>query len=456
MMQSAPPSTALFTDLYELTMAQAFHDEGMAGTAVFELFFRELPPERNYILACGFDDALAYLENFAFATDEIDWLAGTRLFSDAFLKKLATLRFEGDVFAVPEGTAVFAHEPVMQVVAPLPEAQLVETWLLNQIHYQSLVATKAARVVVAANGRPVMDFGARRAHGSDAANKAARAGYIGGLAGTSNVFAGRLYDIPLHGTMAHSYVQAHDDEAAALAAFVSRYPQTTVLVDTYDTMAGIDTVIRLATERGSAFPVGGIRIDSGDLVELSRRAREKLDAAGLQQVRIVLSGGLDEDKVARLVREAPVDAFGVGTAMVVSADRPSFDCAYKLVEYAGRPRLKASTSKLLLPGRKQIFRRRDGDVFSGDTLASQGETPAGEPLLAQVMQAGQRIEGMGRTARDCRAFCHDQIGMLPERLRRLDKAEVGYPVAVSASLRQLQKQELARLGLGASANSGSR
>jgi nicotinate phosphoribosyltransferase len=446
-MTETAPSTALFTDLYELTMAQAFHDEGMAGTAVFELFFRELPPERNFILACGLDDTLAYLENFAFRTDEIDWLAGTGLFSDGFLNKLATLRFDGDVFAVPEGTPVFAYEPVMQVVAPLPQAQLVETWLLNQIHYQSLVASKAARVVAAANGRPVMDFGARRAHGSDAANKAARAGYIGGLAGTSNVFAGRLYGIPLHGTMAHSYVQAHDNEAAALAAFVDRYPETTVLFDTYDTMAGLDTVIRLATERGAAFPVGGIRIDSGDLVELSRRAREKLDAAGLQQVKIVLSGGLDEDKVARLVHEAPVDAFGVGTAMVVSADRPSFDCAYKLVEYDGRPRLKASASKLLLPGRKQIFRRRDGNVFSGDTLASQDEKPTGEPLLTPVMRAGRRIGGIAGTVRDSRAFCHDQIAMLPARLRRLDKAEVGYPVAVSDSLRRLQKQELARLGL---------
>lgn len=440
-MTDATRTDALFTDFYELTMAQAFHAEGMNATATFELYFRKPGGERNYIVACGLDAAAAFLEDLHFAPRDIDYLAALGTFSGEFLDRLAALRFTGDAFAVPEGTVVFSNEPVLQIVAPLIEAQLIETYLLNQVHFASLAASKAARVVSAAAGRPVIDFGARRAHGTDAAIKAARAGYVAGLAGTSNVAAGARYGIPLYGTMAHSYIQAHATEAAALEAFTRCFPNTTVLVDTYDTLNGVRAVIQLAGKSGSGFSLGGIRIDSGDLGELSRQARNMLDAAGLNQVKIVASGGLDEYKVRELAREAPVDAFGVGTDMVVSADRPYLDCAYKLVEYAGLPRIKTSASKTLLPGRKQVFRRRAGATFCGDVIALNDESADGEPLLAPLVRGGRRV-GPGTSLKEQRDHCRRALAALPAPLRELEKADADYAVEVSPALRDLRRRML--------------
>ncbi|MFP2962799.1 nicotinate phosphoribosyltransferase [Myxococcus sp. 1LA] len=333
-----PEDTALLTDLYQLTMTEAYLEEGMWDEAVFSLFARRLPPRRNYLLAAGLEDALRYLEHLRFGAEALDWLAAQGRFSDRLLGWLERFRFSGDVDAVAEGTPVFPEEPLLEVRAPLPEAQLVETYLLNQVHFQTTVASKAVRVVTAAAGRHVMEFGLRRHHGTDAGLKAARATYLAGVDSTSNVLAGKRYGIPLAGTMAHSYVQAHDDELEAFRAFTRVHPNATLLVDTYDTLRGVQHVIRLARELGEDFQVTSIRLDSGDLLALSKAAREMLDEAGLEQVRVYASGGLDEDAVARLVaRGAPIDSFGVGTAMGVSSDAPALDMAYKLVAYAGAP-----------------------------------------------------------------------------------------------------------------------
>jgi nicotinate phosphoribosyltransferase len=348
--EGSPLRSADFTDLYELTMDRAYAAEGMDQTAVFELFFRELPPGRNFLVAAGLEDVLDALESLGITADDLEYLRGLGLFPEAFLEQLRGFRFVGEVWAMPEGTVVFPHEPLVQVVAPILEAQLIETLVLNQVHFQSLIASKAARVVAAAAGRDVIEFGSRRAHGAEAALKVARASYLAGAAGTSNVLAGKLYGIPVSGTMAHSYIQAHDDEAAAFAAFADVYPETTLLVDTYDTLAGVRRVIGLARRLGDRFRVRAVRLDSGDLGTLARQARQMLDAAGLSSVRIFASGGLDEYEVAELVAAgAPIDAFGVGTKMAVSEDAPSLDMAYKLVEYAGRPPSTTRTT-CLRPG----------------------------------------------------------------------------------------------------------
>jgi len=432
-----PHRSALFTDLYELTMLGAYHAEDMTGTAVFELFFRELPPHRNYVVAAGLDAVLDYLESLRFTSADLAWLREFGGFDEAFLEWLTTLRFTGDVHAVPEGTVVFPNEPIIQVVAPLPQAQLVETYVLNQVHVQSLVATKASRITCSAAGRPVADFGSRRAHGADAALKAARASYIGGVAGTSNVLAARRYGIPCLGTMAHSYVQAHDDELEALQAFAERYPGTTLLVDTYDTLQGVDRVVELARRQGDAFTVEAIRLDSGPLAELIPGARKRLDAGGLDGVSIMASGGLDEYQIRTLVdAEAPVDGFGVGTALVVSDDAPSVDLSYKIVEYASRGRMKLSTGKASLPARKQVFRRRENGRSAGDTLGGADEALPGEPLLNPVMQAGRRTRSGHGTLEQARRRREKEIAALPPGLQALEQAapDEAYPVALSDEL----------------------
>ncbi|CDZ91185.1 nicotinate phosphoribosyltransferase [Rhodococcus ruber] len=427
------PGAALFTDLYEVTMAQAYAVRGMSETAVFETFFRKLPPGRSYVVAAGLPDVLDFLEAFRFEDDDLRYLRGLGLFSDEFLGQLAAVRFTGDVWAVPEGTVVFPNEPIVQVVAPILEAQLVETFVLNRIHLQSVLASKAARIVEAAQGRPVVDFGARRAHGTDAALEVARAGYLAGAAGTSNLLAAREYGIPAFGTMAHSFVQAFDDEAEAFEAFARLYPGTTLLVDTYDTLRGVDLVVDLAGRLGDRFDVRAIRLDSGDLGALSKAARARLDAAGLHDVRIFASSGLDEYSIAALLDAGcPVDGFGVGTHLSIAQDAPTLDMAYKLVEYAGVGRTKLSSGKVLHPGRKQVFRRTDGGVFAGDTIGRPDEDLPGEPLLVPVMRAGRRLPQYDTGLDDARRRARQQIDALPTALRSLDEAGAPYPVAVSA------------------------
>ena len=437
----ATPSTGLglFTDLYELSMLQAYHAEGMHDTAVFTLFVRRQPPRRNYLLACGLDTLLQQLEDLRFTREDLDYLASLGRFGDGFLRWLEDFRFSGTIRAVREGTPVFANEPILEVIAPLPQGQLIETLVMNQIHLQTVQASKAARLVTAAAGAAVVDFGARRMHGIDAAIKGARAFHIAGVASTSNVLAGRLYGVPVSGTMAHSYIQAHADEASAFAAYARLYPDSVLLVDTYDTLEGVRRVIALARQLGDAFRVRAIRLDSGDLAGLAREARRLLDNAGLGQVQIFASSGLDEDAIAGLVHAgAPIDAFGVGTSMGISTDVPDLDIAYKLAEYAGRGRLKLSSGKPILPGRKQVFRRSDGGVLTGDVIGRAGEPLSGEPLLHPVMREGRRLPEHETDLDHLRRNTHTRVRQLPRSIRALEPAADPYPVAVSPALRDFQ------------------
>lgn len=430
-----PHQNPLFTDLYQLTMMQAYYGEKTTETAAFELFFRQLPAHRNYIVAAGLDDVLHFLESLRFSPEDIAWLRGLNKFSEGFLNRLQDFRFTGEVYAMPEGTPVFENEPVAQVIAPLPEAQLVETYLINQIHFQSVAASKAARVISAAQGCTVVDFGSRRSHGTDAALKTARSSYLVGAAGTSNVAAGRLYHIPVFGTMAHSYIQAHTDETAAFAAFAQEFPETTLLVDTYDTLAGVHKVIELANQLGDAFKVSAIRLDSGDLAELAKASRRLLDDAGLNRVKIIASSSLDEYKIEKLLAQnAPIDSFGVGTELAVSGDAPDIDFAYKLVEYAGQPRMKLSSSKVNRPGRKQVFRRFEEGRMTGDVIARFDEKIAGKALLQPVMKNGQRLKAGQVSLESARCYAQNQLQMLPPSLTDLQGADPSYSVAISAEL----------------------
>jgi nicotinate phosphoribosyltransferase len=432
-----PLHSALFTDLYELTMAQAYLAEGLDQPAVFELLFRHMPPTRNYLVAAGLDDVLAYLEDLHFTHDDLTYLRDRLHFSETFLVHLAQLRFTGDVYAVPEGTPVFPGEPLIQVVAPIVAGQLIETAAINQVHLQTLAAAKAARLVTAAGGRQVVDFGARRAHGADAALKVARTSYLAGAAGTSLVLAGEMHGIPLFGTMAHSYIQAHEDEAAAFEAFTAMYPQTTLLVDTYDTLAGIQKVIELSRKLGDRFRVQAVRLDSGDFVALAKQARQMLDAAGLTNVRIFASSDLDEYKIAELVASgAPIDGFGVGTKLATIDDVPHVDMAYKLVEYAGQPKIKLSPHKVSHPGRKQIFREMRNGRMVRDIIGRHDEKLPGEPLLQPVMRAGQRMTSGRVSLENSRRHALHEHQRLPEPLRDLKPASTPYPVEVSDALKR--------------------
>ncbi len=424
---------ALFTDLYELTMAQAYVADAMADVpATFSLFVRTLPAQRNFLLAAGIDTALAALESFRFEAADIDYVRSLGRFTPAFLDWLRAFRFQCSVVAVAEGTPMFAGEPILEVTGPLAQAQLVETLLINELHLQTMLASKAVRVVGAAQGRRVVDFGARRIHGIDAAVNGARAFAIAGVSATSNLLAGREWGLPVVGTMAHAYVQSFASEAEAFRAFARHYPDTTLLVDTYDTLEGVHRVIDLARELGPAFQVQAVRLDSGDLAALSRTARDMLDAAGLNQVRIFASGGLDEHSIAALVAaHAPIDAFGVGTRMGTSEDVPALDVVYKLTALAGRGRVKLSPGKNVLPGQKQIWRIEEGGLARRDVMGRAEEQNTGRALLQPVMQSGARI-GARPSLADVAAHAQREIARLPQLLRGLSPAR--YPVEVSAAL----------------------
>jgi nicotinate phosphoribosyltransferase len=425
----------LLTDLYQLTMAQAYLEEGLRGPATFSLFARHLPPPRNFLLACGLADALEMLEAFRYERPWLDRLDALGVLSERTLRWLEEFRFSGDVHAVPEGTPVFGDEPLLEVEAPLPEAQLVETIVLNQVHFQTVAASKAVRVVLAAEGRPVVDFGLRRMHGTDAGLRAVRAFLVAGVQATSNVLGGLAYGVPVRGTMAHSYVQAHETELEAFRAFVRSWPQAVLLVDTYDTVEGVRNVVRLSRERGRDFRVRGIRLDSGDLGALARQARTVLDQAGLRRLEIFASGGLDEQEVAALVAAgAPIDAFGVGTAMGVSADAPALDMAYKLVRYAGQDRFKLSAGKALLPGAKQVFRVEHAGLAEKDVLGRREERGPGRPLLQPVMREGTRLPAGCVGPHAARAHAARELAALPTRLHALAPAAPPYPVEISDAL----------------------
>lgn len=437
-------NAALLTDLYELTMLDSYFELGMNDIAAFDLFVRRLPPSRNYLVACGLEHFLRYLENFSFSPEGLFYLESLGQFSKAFIDSLRTFRFTGDVYAVPEGTVVFANETILEVVAPLPQAQVVETFVMNQVHLATMAASKAARSLTAGKGRSIIDFGLRRMHGADAGMKAARAFYIAGAAATSNVLAGEAYGIPVSGTMAHSYIQAFDDELDAFRRFAAAYPNAVLLVDTYDTLGGVRRVIELAKELGSNFRVSGIRLDSGDLAQLSQQARRLIDDAGLQNVRIFASGDLDEYEIERLVSlGAPIDGFGVGSRMGVSSDAPALDIAYKLVEYAGRGRMKLSQNKATLPGRKQVFRHTRNGRFSDDTIALASELIDGEPLLLKAMENGRRLRPP-ESLEDCRSRRKTQIESLPGNLLELQPADPPYPVKLSSGVMALRDAEMRR------------
>ena len=429
---------ALLTDLYQLTMLQAYHDRGMNGEAVFEFFVRALPAGRNFLLAAGLEQVVEYLEALAFTPEELEWLAGCGRFGRGFVEAAAGLRFTGEVDAMPEGTVFFADEPILRVRAPLMEAQLAETRIINLLQYQSLIASKAARCVLAAPGRLLVDFGLRRAHGAEAGLLAARASYLAGFGGTSAVAAGALWGIPLYGTMAHSFVQAHETETAAFEDFARSQPRSCVLlIDTYDTEAAAARVVALARRlREDGIAVAAVRIDSGDLAAHARKVRAILDAGGFPGIRVFASGNLDEYRLRELVAAgAPIEGFGVGTRMNTSADHPYLDCAYKLQEYRGQPRRKRSEGKATWPGAKQVYRAVEGAGFAGDVLACAGEVREGEPLLAPVMRAGRRISPLPMLEQ-ARERAADQLARLPEALRLLDPA-LPYPVRVSEGLHAL-------------------
>jgi nicotinate phosphoribosyltransferase len=433
-------NSALLTDLYELTMLQSYFDEGMNDVAVFDLFVRRLPSSRNYFVACGLEHVLRYLESLTFSDEAIEYLRSIKQFSDEFLKALRQFRFTGDVHAVPEGTAIFANEPLIEVVAPLPQAQFIETFLMNQVQLATLAASKASRVVTAAEGRPVVDFGARRMHGADAALKEPRAFYIAGVDSTSSVVAGQAWGIPVAGTMAHSYVLAFEHEIEAFRRFVRTYPAAILLIDTYDVNKGVQNIIQLAREMGSEFRVSGVRLDSGDLAKHANEVRRQLDAAGLQRVKIFVSSSLDEYEIQRLVAAgAPINGFGVGTHMGTASDMPFLDTAYKLVEYAGKARMKTSESKATLPGKKQVFRETAAGNAVRDVIGLMGESIAGEPLLLKVMENGRRTQP-AESLEAARARCTVQRNALPDRLMSLSKSDSAYPVDLSQGLTKLIQQ----------------
>jgi nicotinate phosphoribosyltransferase len=421
--------SALLLDLYQLTMAQSYVDEGMNALATFSLFVRHLPSQRGYLVAAGLDDVLTYLEHFAFTASELDYLRSTGLFTERLLDRLATLRFTGSVRALPEGTVFFPDEPILEVTAPILEAQLVETVIINEIQLQTMVASKAARCVTVANGGHLIDFSLRRTQGPETGLRVARASYLAGFDGTSNVQAGQRYGIPIAGTMAHSYIEAFQEEIEAFRAYARAFPDSAVLLlDTYDTVEGARhaaAVGKELAERGHR--LRGVRLDSGDLVGLSREVRRILDEAGLTETMIFASGNLDEYAVEQIVAAgAPITGLGVGTRMGVSADAPYLELAYKLVSYGGRATLKLSSDKATLTGAKQVWRTRSATgELAGDWLGLAGQAaPSGsEPLLTEVMADGRRTGPVGRLD-DIRARCLANLKELPAATRRLKDADL--------------------------------
>ena len=444
--------SALLTDLYELTMLQAYHDEGLHDTAVFELFVRVLPPQRRFLMLAGIEQVLDYLENLHFTPGELDWLHGTGRFHADFLDALRSFRFTGEVHAMREGTVFFANEPVLRIEAPIGEAQFVESRLINLVNYCTLIATKAARCVLSAPRSLLVDFGLRRAHAGEAGLLAARASYLAGFAGSATVLAGQRFGVPLFGTMAHSYIEAHALESEAFERFSASQPgNVTLLIDTYDTEAAAAKVVALAPAlRAGGVNLVSVRLDSGDLADHARKVRAILDAGGLANVRIFASGNLDEYRVAALLAAgAPIDGFGIGTQLTTSADAPALDSAYKLQVYAGRARRKRSEGKATWPGVKQVWRSVDAEGrLTGDivTLADEA-APTGEwqALLRPVMRAGRRTAQPEPLAA-LRTHAATELARLPVALRQLAPWEGrdAFPVRISEGLRALSREVDAR------------
>ena len=435
-------SSALLVDQYQLSMLDSYIRREMHETAVFELFIRRLPPKRNFLIAAGLEQAIEFLETLKFTPTEINTLAQTGYYSEKLLDYLRDFQFTGNVNAMPEGTPFFANEPILQITAPLPMAQFIETRLINIIHFQTMIASKAIRSVLVKPEKTFIDFGLRRAHGYDAGLYAARASYIGGFTGTATVLAGALFNIPTFGTMAHSFIEAHETEELAFLHFAEDQPDNVIfLIDTYDTIQGAKKVCKLAPELSKkGIRIKGVRIDSGDLAKYAHQVREILDQSGLTEVSIVASGNLDEDKITSLLStNAPIDGFGIGTHLTTSADYPFLDCVYKLQEYNEKPKRKKSENKVTWPGKKQVYRRQgDEGVASSDVIALCNETVTGAiPLLQPVMKAGKRVSSP-LSVQDIRKYCLASIKTLPEALKEISPALSNcYPVQISDALQAL-------------------
>lgn len=426
----------LLTDLYQLTMLQGYLDHKMDQNADFEFFVRDLPEKRNFMVAAGLEQVLDYLEDLKFTPAELDWLSSQEYFNHDFIDYLEKLRFDGDVFAMQEGTIFFPNEPILRISAPIPLAQLVETRVINLLHFQTMIVSKAVRSVIAADDKLLVDFGLRRAHGAEAGLYAARASYMAGYTGTSTVLAGKMFNIPLYGTMAHSFIQAHDEESVAFENFALSQPNNVVLlVDTYDINSAIEKVIQLAKNwKKRGLIIKAVRLDSGDLVKNSRAIRQTLDRENLSEIKIFVSGNLDEYAIQRFsIENAPIDGFGVGTLMTTSADAAYLECGYKLVQYAGTPRFKQSQKKVTQPCRKQVFRFFNSDgIFSHDEITLDKETRVGEPLLTQVMKNGKRISA-GNPLLESRDLLKSQVQKLPAELLNLNR-KYQYTVNLSKEL----------------------
>ncbi|HEY4674937.1 MAG TPA: nicotinate phosphoribosyltransferase [Candidatus Bathyarchaeia archaeon] len=441
----------MVTDLYELTMCASYFDNGKFEPATFDLFVRRMPPNRSYFLFAGLEQVLLFLERIRFNQEHVEFLR-SRGFKDDFLDYLKTFKFTGEVWAVPEGTMVFPNEPMIRVTAPIIEAQLIETFVLNAVNLQTTIATKASRVVNVAMGKPIIEFGLRREHGTDAGMKVARSSYIAGCDGTSNVLAGMRYGIPVFGTMAHSFVMLFENETDSFRAFAKTFPdKPTLLIDTYDNIKGAEKAVAVAKElEEKGFKLGAVRLDSGDLVEISKKVRSILDDNGLEYVRIFASGDLDEYKIEELLKKgAKIDAFGVGTRMGTSEDRPYVDVIYKLCEKMNEkgefsPIMKLSQGKVTLPGRKQVFRFKDKNShFVRDVIGLDREKIGGEPLLIKVMDKGKIAYNLP-SLEEIRENALENISHLPEKYKKL-KGAPRYPVALSRGLKKLVKDVKERL-----------
>jgi len=426
-------------------MCASYFDNKRTEAATFDLFIRKLPPDRPYYVFVGLEQALLYLKKMKFSSRQIDFLR-EKGFKQEFLDYLCQFKFSGEVWAIPEGTVVFCDEPLIRVTAPIIEAQLAESFLLNTINLQTMIATKASRVVHAAQGRAVIEFGLRRTHGTDAAMKAARCGYIAGCEGTSNVLAGMKHGIPIFGTMAHSFVMFFNNEVEAFKAFAKTFPKTsTLLIDTFDNIKGAENAAAVAKQlERKGFRLSGVRIDSGNLVEVSKKVRKILDEKGLNYVKIFASGDLDEYKVEDLLRrEAKIDSFGVGTRMSTSEDHPYVDIIYKLSEKMDRngnfvPAMKLSQSKSTIPARKQVYRAKDkAGNFVKDIIALHNEKGEGTPLLVRVMEHGEMVYRLPTLAQ-IRKNAMENLSKLPERYKRLKRA-ARYPIALSPRLKRIRK-----------------
>jgi len=434
----------LFTDLYELTMAASYFDHGMFEPASFSLFIRNYPPSRSYFVSAGLEEALHFLEDLRFSSDDLDYLRESGLIKREFLSYLKKFRFTGEVHSIPEGRLFFVNEPIMEVTAPLIEAQIVETFLINAVGLQTMIATKASRCVHVAGSRKLVDFSLRRTHGTDAGMKVARASYIGGFVGTSNVLAGKAFGLPIFGTMAHSYVTSFESEIDSFRAFARSFPDNVILlIDTYDTLSGAKKAVKVAKEMAQeGVDLKGVRLDSGDMARLSREVRKILQRDGLGKTMIFASGGFDEFKIKKVLDEGgDIDSFGVGTKMGVSADAPYVDMAYKLVKYDGHPVLKLSPEKQTLAGDKQVFRFTSSKgKLKRDVIALRDERlEGGEPLLKRVMRGGKMVKKSPSLSRIQKIF-KDEFSRLDDRCKSIERRGCAYPVVLSPKLKSLQSK----------------